>query len=175
MRFDHIDGFNTACANVAELATKAIAEHRRQLEELATITREVERIAVKNSKVLEATRLADKPSKAETLSSMRTPAAAPAPTGSANDQPASEPTPAPKPAESLSDFLARAVQPAEPSPDLQRFEALQRRRASEFAPRASSTGKPIDPAVNDDLPPDTDNPTLAPGREIVGSLKRRPR
>ena len=40
MRFDQIEDFNKACADVAELAAKAIEEHRRQLDELGTIVRE---------------------------------------------------------------------------------------------------------------------------------------
>ena len=122
MRFDQIEDFNKACADVAELAAKAIEEHRRQLDELGTIVREAERIAREDPKVLEATRLADRPSRADSLSSARASAGAPASTESST---VSEPTPIPKQSESLSDLLALVAHPARSSPDLRGLAARQ--------------------------------------------------
>ncbi len=45
MRADHIDSFNTACKSVSKLALEAIAEHRRQIAQLATIMREAAALA----------------------------------------------------------------------------------------------------------------------------------
>ncbi len=47
MRTDHIRNFNLACASVAKLAAEAIAEHRRQIEEIEALGREALTLADK--------------------------------------------------------------------------------------------------------------------------------
>jgi hypothetical protein len=177
MRIDHIENFNLACASVAKLAAEAIAEHRRQIEQIEAIGRE-------------AAALAGKLAGANTDRSR--PAAEREKLAAVNDLVvAIEPVVAKLPDQSKARVSAEGAQKAGPAgtrddgtPGDILFAAMRRAEREEAAPAEQSDQSREDQVSGDEpsLGPGAGNPpaildrvVLARGRELVASFSGKKR
>ena len=179
MRIDHIESFNNACANVGKLASEAIAEHRRQIEQIEAIGREAAKLV--RDQPRDDFRKAIEAAASTAPSFDEQPGVAAAAEWRAADAPGLAPSPT---EDRIEDALAVAMRRAErqPDPATTHFENLRRRRSAEFAPAAKVASAPdllqadpLEAAPADHHDPDGDDDGLARGRELVSSLRKRGR
>ena len=174
MRIDHIENFNLACATVGKLAAEAIAEHRRQIEQLETVGREAAKLVREQPR--EEARKIDLP-RVDVDSSLTLSVP------SFDDRLEATPVDASaQPEEHIEDMLSVAMHRAdrEPDPAAMHLDNLRRRRAAEFASaKDNRAAEALDETAIatpvEHHGADGDEDVLARGRELVSSLRKRGR
>ena len=192
MRIDHIDNFNIACASVARLAAEAIAEHRRQIEQIESLGREAAALAAKfvaPRRSVEQRKLNEpfaaperKRGAGQLFAATRTPEKADlagAVSGTLPPRPGADEPPRQSSSEEAEDILVTAMRRAERdellSLETASFDESADDRSSPFAVGAAGEETAAPGSHEKDEAPTADNVVLARGRELVASFSGKKR